>query len=70
MVGNAEDLKDVPDDTYDAYTIAFGIRNCTNVDKVNCCFCTAHFFCRGLVSDTGDFGNQKIGDFKKREFSF
>ncbi|CAH1801101.1 unnamed protein product, partial [Owenia fusiformis] len=31
--GNAENLP-IPDNTYDAYTIAFGIRNCTHVDKV------------------------------------
>jgi demethylmenaquinone methyltransferase/2-methoxy-6-polyprenyl-1,4-benzoquinol methylase len=30
--GNAEQLP-FADATYDAYTIAFGIRNCTNVDK-------------------------------------
>ncbi len=33
-VGNAEDLKNEKDETYDVYTIAFGIRNCTNLDKV------------------------------------
>jgi len=32
-LGNAEDLP-VSDNLADAYTIAFGIRNCTNVDKV------------------------------------
>ncbi|XP_064621009.1 2-methoxy-6-polyprenyl-1,4-benzoquinol methylase, mitochondrial-like [Lineus longissimus] len=31
--GNAEHLP-MPDDTYDAYTIAFGIRNCTHIEKV------------------------------------
>ena len=31
--GNAECLP-VQSNTYDAYTIAFGIRNCTHVDKV------------------------------------
>ncbi|XP_013413944.1 2-methoxy-6-polyprenyl-1,4-benzoquinol methylase, mitochondrial [Lingula anatina] len=31
--GNAEDLP-LPDNTFDAYTIAFGIRNCTHVDRV------------------------------------
>lgn len=31
--GNAEKLE-VADESVDAYTIAFGIRNCTNVDKV------------------------------------
>ncbi|XP_059045944.1 2-methoxy-6-polyprenyl-1,4-benzoquinol methylase, mitochondrial-like [Achroia grisella] len=30
---NAEQLS-LPDDSYTAYTIAFGIRNCTHVDKV------------------------------------
>ena len=30
--GNAESLP-FADSTYDSYTIAFGIRNCTNVDK-------------------------------------
>lgn len=33
VCGNAEKL-DFPDDSYNAYTIAFGIRNCTHVDKV------------------------------------
>lgn len=33
-VGNAEDLVNEKDETYDVYTIAFGIRNCTNLDKV------------------------------------
>ncbi|KAJ3371797.1 2-hexaprenyl-6-methoxy-1,4-benzoquinone methyltransferase [Kappamyces sp. JEL0680] len=32
--GNAEMLENVPSDSVDAYTIAFGIRNCTNIDKV------------------------------------
>ncbi|CAG9861675.1 unnamed protein product [Phyllotreta striolata] len=31
--GNAEQL-DLEDDSFDAYTIAFGIRNCTYIDKV------------------------------------
>ena len=30
---NAEDLK-FPDNSFDAYTIVFGIRNCTHIDKV------------------------------------
>lgn len=34
LCGDAEDLSAVPEDTYTAYTIAFGIRNCTHVDKV------------------------------------
>jgi ubiquinone/menaquinone biosynthesis C-methylase UbiE len=33
-VGNAERLVDEPDNTYDVYTIAFGIRNCTNIENV------------------------------------
>jgi 2-methoxy-6-polyprenyl-1,4-benzoquinol methylase len=35
-VGNAEDLgrERFPDNTYDIYTIAFGIRNCTNIPAV------------------------------------
>ncbi len=34
IVGNAENLAEIESDSYDAYTIAFGIRNCTNIDKV------------------------------------
>ncbi|KAK9692975.1 2-hexaprenyl-6-methoxy-1,4-benzoquinone methyltransferase [Basidiobolus ranarum] len=34
MEANAEDLSEIPDNTYDVYTIAFGIRNCTHVDQV------------------------------------
>ncbi|KAK4054446.1 2-hexaprenyl-6-methoxy-1,4-benzoquinone methyltransferase [Microbotryomycetes sp. JL201] len=33
-LGNAENLEDVPDNSVDLYTIAFGIRNCTHVDQV------------------------------------
>ncbi|CAK1590068.1 unnamed protein product [Parnassius mnemosyne] len=33
MCGDAENLS-LPDDSFTAYTIAFGIRNCTHVDKV------------------------------------
>ena len=33
MEGNAEGLP-FPEDTFDAYTIAFGIRNCTRLDLV------------------------------------
>jgi 2-methoxy-6-polyprenyl-1,4-benzoquinol methylase len=33
-VGNAENLEHEKDNTYDVYTIVFGIRNCTNIDKV------------------------------------
>lgn len=32
--GNAETLEDVMDNSVDLYTIAFGIRNVTNIDKV------------------------------------
>ncbi|GBP20815.1 2-methoxy-6-polyprenyl-1,4-benzoquinol methylase, mitochondrial [Eumeta japonica] len=34
LCGDAEHLP-LPDDSYSAYTIAFGIRNCTHIDKVN-----------------------------------
>ena len=34
MEGNAENLDAVESNKFDAYTIAFGIRNCTHVDKV------------------------------------
>ena len=30
---NAEELQDLESDSYDLYTIAFGIRNVTNRDK-------------------------------------
>ena len=33
-VENAEKLVDEKDDTYDVYTIAFGIRNCSNLENV------------------------------------
>lgn len=33
-LGNAEDLVGIPDASVDLYTIAFGIRNCTHVDRV------------------------------------
>lgn len=33
-VGNAESLSEIPDNSMDAYTIAFGIRNCTHPDRV------------------------------------
>ncbi|KAJ3081769.1 2-hexaprenyl-6-methoxy-1,4-benzoquinone methyltransferase [Quaeritorhiza haematococci] len=32
--GNAESLTNIPDSSVDCYTIAFGIRNCTHVDRV------------------------------------
>ncbi len=35
LLGNAEDLVDIEDDSFDAYTIAFCIRNCTHIDKVS-----------------------------------
>lgn len=34
MCGNAEELTEIKDNSYNAYTIAFGIRNVTNIDKV------------------------------------
>ncbi|KAI9007327.1 UbiE/COQ5 methyltransferase [Gaertneriomyces semiglobifer] len=34
QVGNAENLENIPSESVDAYTIAFGIRNCTHVDRV------------------------------------
>lgn len=34
QVGNAENLKGIPDNSVDVYTISFGIRNCTHVDQV------------------------------------
>jgi 2-methoxy-6-polyprenyl-1,4-benzoquinol methylase len=34
VLGNAEDLSSEKESTYDAYTISFGIRNCTHLDKV------------------------------------
>jgi 2-methoxy-6-polyprenyl-1,4-benzoquinol methylase len=33
VCANAESLP-FPDDQFDAYTIAFGIRNCTHIDRV------------------------------------
>ncbi|KAJ2825617.1 2-hexaprenyl-6-methoxy-1,4-benzoquinone methyltransferase, partial [Coemansia furcata] len=33
-VGNAEHLEGIADETFDAYSIAFGIRNCTRPDQV------------------------------------
>ena len=32
--GNAQDLVDIDSESVDAYTIAFGIRNCTHIDQV------------------------------------
>jgi 2-methoxy-6-polyprenyl-1,4-benzoquinol methylase len=34
LVQNAEDLVDIPNESVDVYTIAFGIRNCTHIDRV------------------------------------
>ncbi|RUS14765.1 ubiE/COQ5 methyltransferase family-domain-containing protein, partial [Endogone sp. FLAS-F59071] len=34
LVQNAERLEDVASDSVDVYTIAFGIRNCTHIDRV------------------------------------
>ena len=31
---NAQDMSHIPSNTYDLYTIAFGIRNCTSVPAV------------------------------------
>lgn len=33
-LGNAENLHQIADNSQDLYTIAFGIRNCTHVDRV------------------------------------
>lgn len=33
-LGNAEHLDMIPDNSVDLYTIAFGIRNCTHIDRV------------------------------------
>lgn len=33
-LGNAEDLAEIEDGSVDMYTVAFGIRNCTHIDKV------------------------------------
>lgn len=33
-IRNAEDLSSIPSNSYDVYTIAFGIRNCTHIDRV------------------------------------
>ncbi|RIA86429.1 ubiE/COQ5 methyltransferase family-domain-containing protein [Glomus cerebriforme] len=33
-IGNAENLLSIPSNSYDVYTIAFGIRNCTHIDRV------------------------------------
>ncbi|SGY20593.1 BQ5605_C016g08102 [Microbotryum silenes-dioicae] len=33
-LGNAEELSTIPDNSIDLYTIAFGIRNCTHIDRV------------------------------------
>jgi 2-methoxy-6-polyprenyl-1,4-benzoquinol methylase len=33
-VGNAENLAGEEENSYDVYTIAFGIRNCTNLENV------------------------------------
>ncbi len=36
LEGDAENLHTIPDNTFDAYTIAFGIRNCIHIDQVSC----------------------------------
>ncbi|CAG8632184.1 3245_t:CDS:2 [Funneliformis caledonium] len=33
-IGNAENLSSIPSNSFDVYTIAFGIRNCTHIDRV------------------------------------
>ncbi|CAG8652095.1 11209_t:CDS:10, partial [Cetraspora pellucida] len=33
-IGNAENLSTIPSNSFDVYTIAFGIRNCTHIDRV------------------------------------
>lgn len=35
LEADAENLGSVPDNTFDVYTIAFGIRNCVHVENVN-----------------------------------
>lgn len=32
--GNAEDLSEIPSESQDVYSIVFGIRNCTHIDRV------------------------------------
>ncbi len=34
LEADAENLSSVPDNTFDVYTIAFGIRNCVHVENV------------------------------------
>jgi len=34
QLGNAEELETIPSNSQDLYTIAFGIRNCTHIDRV------------------------------------
>lgn len=34
MEANAQEMTHIPSNTYDLYTIAFGIRNCTSVPAV------------------------------------
>ena len=38
MVGDAENLP-FDEDSFDLYTIAFGIRNVTHIDRVSCNIC-------------------------------
>jgi 2-methoxy-6-polyprenyl-1,4-benzoquinol methylase len=35
LEGDAENLSTIPDNSFDIYTIAFGIRNCVHVDRVS-----------------------------------
>jgi demethylmenaquinone methyltransferase / 2-methoxy-6-polyprenyl-1,4-benzoquinol methylase len=58
MEGNAEELSGIPDNTFDAYTISFGIRNVTHIDKVRMFFLFRYVnsnfkcFCRLSVKRT------------------
>lgn len=40
LEADAENLSTIPDNAFDVYTIAFGIRNCVHVDKVRTQICT------------------------------
>ena len=39
LQGDAENLSAIENGSYDAYTIAFGIRNVVHIDKVRVCVC-------------------------------
>jgi len=34
MEGDAENLNNIPDNSFDVYTIAYGIRNCVHIEQV------------------------------------